>query len=146
MADAGAQLPVSMRRQELCRCGHDQGIEEPGCHIIPLFPPVAAALVHPLPQHVPGLEPHIVRDALEDPRMHVVVLQPPLPHVRHLVVQNPGHLVHEVVAGDATDEVDVELDRATAGGGDVVRVTNGEGDGVALGVPASEGYDWLKMP
>lgn len=55
------------------------------------------------------------------------------------MVQNPGHLVHEVVTGNATDEVDVELDRATAGGGDVVCVTDGEGDGVDLGVPAVGG-------
>ncbi|PUZ38485.1 hypothetical protein GQ55_9G200400 [Panicum hallii var. hallii] len=109
-------------------------VKEPRRDVVALVPPVALHRLHPVPRRVPGLEPHIVGDALDE----AAVRPPPpvpLPHVRRLVVQHAGHLGPDV-AGVAADVPGAQVDAVGAREGDAAGVLDDEGDrvhGLALG-------------
>ncbi|KAG2548229.1 hypothetical protein PVAP13_9KG154685 [Panicum virgatum] len=103
-------------------------VQEPRRDVVPLVPPVALPGLHPVPRRVPGLEPDVVGDALDE----AAVRRPPpvpLPHVRRLVEQHAGHLGPDV-AGVVADVRGAEGDHAAAG----------EGRGAAADVRDDEGH------
>ncbi|PUZ38489.1 hypothetical protein GQ55_9G200800 [Panicum hallii var. hallii] len=121
------ELGVELRHE--ARLQRVAVVQEPRRDVVALVPPVALPRLHPVPRRVPGLEADVVGDALEDPRVRHVVLQPPLPDVHHLVVQHPGHLGPDV-AGVAADVPGAEVDAVGPRGGDAADVLDDKGDRV----------------
>ncbi|CAL9209826.1 unnamed protein product, partial [Musa hybrid cultivar] len=101
-------------------------VEEPRRDVVALVPPVAAAGLNPVAGGVPGLQPHVVGDALDEAPVGGAAAVP-LPHVRVLVVQHP-HDLGPYVAAVSGDVVGAEVDGVAAGVGDAVHGLDDEGD------------------
>uniref|UniRef100_A0A8R7RD89 Uncharacterized protein n=1 Tax=Triticum urartu TaxID=4572 RepID=A0A8R7RD89_TRIUA len=89
-------------------------VQEPRRHVIARVPAVPLPRLQPVRRRIAGTQPDEVGHPLVDPTVSLVrVLLPPLPHVRHLVVQQPRHQ-RPHVAGDVVDVARVERDAALA--------------------------------